>query len=156
MRARHKGLRVTQWGCGLAVGTGERPDPPVWESSGGGVTPPPTRSLIFSGKRWRRSGGRVEAEPVAEPEVIARVVEELAAGLLRAGWLPLLVDVGPEQVLGAEERAGRELEHQELIRGCPAGEAGRPRERRQADAGRRAEQQRWGQVRLDAGPPGRR
>jgi len=106
--------------------------------------------------RRRLSGGRVDAEPVAEPEVIPRVVEVLAAGLLRAGWLPLLVDVGPEQVLGAEERAGREVEHQELIRRCPAGEAGRPRQRRQAGAGWRAEQQCRGQVRLDAGLSGRR
>jgi hypothetical protein len=84
--------------------------------------------VILCGNRRRRSGGRVNAEPVAEPEVIARVVEELAARLLRAGRLPLLVDVGPEQVLGAEERAGRELEHQELIRRCPVGEAGRPQQ----------------------------
>ena len=112
--------------------------------------------VILSGERWRLSGGRVEAEPVAEPEVIPQVVEVLAAGLLRAGWLPLLVDVGPEQVLGAEERAGRELEHQELIRRCPVGEAGRAREWRQADAGWRAEQQCRVKVRADAGPPGRR
>src|SRR5262250_1978935 len=96
--------------------------PLILESSGGRVTP--TRSVILSGKRRRLSGGRVNAEPVAEPEVIPRVVEVLAAGLLRAGRLPLLVDVGLEQVLGAEECAGRELEHQELIRRCPVGEAG--------------------------------
>src|SRR5215471_20128003 len=106
-------------------------------------------------KRWRRLGGRVYAEPVAEPEIIARVVEVLAAGLLRAGRRPVLVDVGPEQVLGAEERACGELEHQELIRRCSVGEAGRPWERWQADSGWRAEQQCRGQVRLDAGPPGR-
>src|SRR5215469_9515171 len=78
--------------------------------------PAPARSVILSGRRWRLSGGWVEAEPAAGPHVIARDVEVLAAGLLRAGRLPLLVNVGPEQVLGAEERAGRELEHQELIR----------------------------------------
>src|SRR5215475_7258294 len=128
---------------------------PVLESGRGRVHPPPTRSVILSDERCRLSGGRVNAEPVAEPEVIARVVEVLAAGLLRAGWRPLLVDVGPEQVLGAEERARRELEHQELIRRFPVGEAGRPRERRQADAGWRAKQQRRSQMRLDAGPPGR-
>src|SRR6516164_6145061 len=111
--------------------------------------------MILSGKRRCLSGGRVGAEPVAEPEVIARVVEVLAAGLLRAGWRPVLVDVGPEQVLGAEKRAGGEVEHQELIRRCPAGEAGRPRQWRQADPGWRTEQQCRKQVRLDAGPPGR-
>src|SRR5262249_25498570 len=104
---------------------------------------------------WRLGlGGRVDAEPVAEPEVVARVVEVLAARLLRTGWGPVLVDVGPEQVFGAEERAGGELEHQEFIRGCSVGEAWRPRQRRQTDAGWRAEQQCRGQVRLDAGPPG--
>jgi len=94
----------------LAVGAGARPSPPVLESGGGRRDLPPARLVILSGERWRRSGGRVEAEPIAEPEVIARVVEVLAAGLLRAGRLPLLVDVGPEQVLGAGERAGRGLE----------------------------------------------
>jgi len=116
----------------------------------------PDRPLTLLGEPRRRSGGWVEAEPVAEPGVIPRVVDVLAAGLLRAGWLPVLVDVGPEQVLGAEERAGRELEHQELIRRCPVGEAGRARQRRQAFAGWRAEQQCREQARLDAGPPGRR
>src|SRR5262249_23586643 len=115
---------------------------------------PPTRAVILSGERWRPSGGWVDAEPVAEPEVIAWVVQVLAAGLLRAGWRPVLVDVRPEQVLGAEECAGCEIEHQELIRRCPVGEPGRPRQRRQADPGWRAQQQCGGQVRLDAGPPG--
>lgn len=45
---------------------------------------------IFLGEPQRLSGGRVEAEPVAEPEVIPRVVDELAAGLLRAGSARLL------------------------------------------------------------------
>src|SRR5260370_40284913 len=87
--------------------------------------------MIFLGKPGRLSGGRVDAEPIAEPEVIPRVVEVLAAGLLRAGWLAVLVDVGPEQVLGAEERARRELEHQELIRRGPVAEARRPLQRQQ-------------------------
>ena len=41
------GLRVRQWRCALAVGTGERANPPFLESSRGrGVSPPPTRSVI--------------------------------------------------------------------------------------------------------------
>src|SRR6516165_9236398 len=131
-----------------------RPKPPVWNRMGRS-DPAPPESVILSGERRRLSGGRVDAEPVAEPEVIARVVEVLAAGLLRARRRPVLVDVGPEQVLGAEERAGRELEHQELIRRCSVGEPGRPRQRRQAFAGWRAELQCRVQVWLDAGPPGR-
>ena len=40
---------------------------------------------------------------------------EVATGLLRAGWLPVLVDVRPQQVLGAEVRACRVPEHQEFV-----------------------------------------
>src|SRR5436190_16959882 len=83
---------------------------------------------------------------------VPRVVNVLTARLLRAWWLPMFVDVGPEQVLGADEGAGRELEDHELVRGCSVGEAGRSRERWQADPGRRAEQQCWVQAGLDAGP----
>jgi len=97
----------------------------------------PRVTVIFLGTPGL-SGGRVDAQPVAEPEVIPRVVEVLATGLLRARRCAVLEDVGPEQVLGAEERTGRELEDQELIRRCSVGEARRRRERRQADAGRRA------------------
>ena len=66
------------------------------------------------------------SSPHAAPEVVPGAVDVLAAGLLRAGGLPLLVDVGPEQVVVADERA--RLEHHELIRRFPVGEAGRPRE----------------------------
>src|SRR5690348_2418251 len=69
----------------------------------------------------------------ADPEVVPRVVDVLAAGLLRARWRPLLVDVGPERVLGAEERPRGEVEDQVLVRGPSVGEAGRPRQWRQAD-----------------------
>src|SRR5215472_2653177 len=142
MRARPKGRRVPRMAVRVSCRYGR-----TAESAGCGIEqgrgdPAPARSVILSGKRWRLLGGWVKAEPVAGPHVIARDVDVLAAGLLRAGWLPLLVDVGPEQVVGAEERAGREVEHQELIRRCPVGEAGRPRQRRQAFAGWRAEQQR--------------
>src|SRR5215469_16893098 len=115
MRARQKGAACNAMAVRVSRRYWRTANPPVLASSRRS-DPAPAPSVILSGRRRRLLGGRVKAEPVAGPHVIARDVEVLAAGLLRAGWLPLLVDVGPEQVVGAEECAGRELEHQELIR----------------------------------------
>src|SRR6188508_2715957 len=114
----------------------------------------PSRRLLPA--RVGRGVTGTRSRALADPEVVKRVVEVLAAGLLRARWLPLLVDVGPKRVLGAEERARGEVEDQVLVRGQSVGETGRPRQRRQADARRKAEQLRREPARLDAGPPGRR
>src|SRR6478609_10605194 len=101
----------------------------------------------------RSSAGCAEPSAAkAGPEVVSGVVDVLAARLLRARWPSALVDVGPEQVLGADEGTRRVLEDQELEGRRSVLEAGRSGKRRQADAGRRAQHECRIESRLDAAP----
>src|SRR6516164_6023103 len=97
MRARQRGAVCNAMAVRVSFTSWRTAESAGLESGWGRDEPAPTRSVILCGERWRLSGGRVEAEPVAEPGVIARVVEVLAAGLLRAGWRTVLVDVGPSR-----------------------------------------------------------
>src|SRR5689334_20897538 len=88
----------------------------------------------------RRDGYRSPGGCVAEaaPSVVSRDVDVCPVRLLRAGWCSPQVDVRTQQVLDADEVAGRELEDQKLVGGSSVREAGSSRKRRQTLARWRA------------------
>jgi len=82
---------------------------------------------------------RVRTAPVlllsseARPGVVPRDVDVRAVGLLRTRRRTTQVNVGPQEVLDADELARGELENQELVRGSSIGKARRARKRGQAE-----------------------
>src|SRR6478672_4146724 len=89
------------------------------------LTPPCWRGQLLGSDFAALAAGAEPSATSARPEVVSGVVEVFAAGLLGARRCSALVDVGPEQVLGADEVTRRILEDQELVGGRSVLEAGR-------------------------------